>query len=47
MSKMGLELFDQAIKKLAIAQTLEEINEWKKISERARTLLEIGKKLRV
>jgi F-type H+-transporting ATPase subunit epsilon len=35
------ELFDQAIKKLATAQTLEEIQEWERAKERARTLLEI------
>ncbi|MGC8852727.1 MAG: ATP synthase F1 subunit epsilon [Hydrogenobacter sp.] len=35
------ELFDQAVKKLATAQTLEEIQEWEKTKERARTLLEI------
>ena len=35
------ELFDQAIKKLATAQTLEEIQEWERVKERARMLLEI------
>ncbi|SNZ10979.1 ATP synthase F1 subunit epsilon [Hydrogenobacter hydrogenophilus] len=35
------ELFDQAIKKLATAQTLEEIQEWERTKERAKTLLEI------
>ncbi len=35
------ELFDQAMKKLATAQTMEEIEEYKKIMERARTLLEL------
>jgi F-type H+-transporting ATPase subunit epsilon len=35
------ELFDQAIKKLATAQTLEEIQEWERAKERARMLLEI------
>ncbi len=35
------ELFDQAMKKLATAQTMEEIEEYKKSMERARTLLEL------
>lgn len=35
------ELFDQAMKKLATAQTMEEIEEWEKVRERARTLLEL------
>ncbi|MCX8164383.1 MAG: ATP synthase F1 subunit epsilon [Aquificaceae bacterium] len=35
------ELFDQAMKRLATAQTMEEIAEWEKIRERARTLLDI------
>ncbi|RMH05954.1 MAG: ATP synthase F1 subunit epsilon [Aquificota bacterium] len=35
------QLFDEAMKKLATAQTMEEIQEWQKTAERARTLLEI------
>lgn len=35
------ELFDQAVKKLATAQTMEEIQEWERVRDRARTLLEI------
>jgi len=40
------ELFDQAVKKLATAQTLEEIQEWEKIRDRAKTLLEIAERTR-
>ncbi|ADO45465.1 ATP synthase F1, epsilon subunit [Hydrogenobacter thermophilus TK-6] len=35
------ELFDQAVKKLATAQTMEEMQEWERVRDRARTLLEI------
>lgn len=35
------ELFDQAIRRLATAQTMEEIEELEKLKERARTLLEL------
>jgi len=35
------ELFDQAVKRLATAQTMEEIEELEKAKERARTLLEL------
>ncbi len=35
------QLFDEAMKKLATAQAMEEIQEWQKTAERARTLLEI------
>ncbi len=35
------ELFDQAMRKLATAQTMEEIEELEKLKERARTLLEL------
>lgn len=35
------QLFDEAMRKLATAQTMEEIQEWQKVVERARTLLEI------
>ncbi|MEZ0361731.1 MAG: ATP synthase F1 subunit epsilon [Hydrogenobacter sp.] len=35
------ELFDRAVKKLATAQTMEEIQEWERVRDRARTLLEI------
>ncbi|MCS6876433.1 MAG: ATP synthase F1 subunit epsilon [Aquificaceae bacterium] len=38
------ELFDQAMKKLATAQTMEEIEESEKLRERARTLLELLEK---
>ncbi|MFN3871014.1 MAG: ATP synthase F1 subunit epsilon [Aquificaceae bacterium] len=38
---MEKELFDQAMKKLATAQTMEEIEEYEKLKERARTLLEL------
>jgi F-type H+-transporting ATPase subunit epsilon len=39
------ELFDQAVKKLATAQTMEEMQEWERIRDRARTLLEILERL--
>ena len=35
------ELFEQAMKKLATAQTMEELEEYTKLMERARTLLEL------
>ncbi len=35
------ELFEQSMKKLAAAQTMEEIEEYTKLMERARTLLEL------
>lgn len=35
------EEFDKAVKQLATAKTLEEIQEWEKVKEKARTLLEI------
>lgn len=35
------ELFDQAMRKIATAQVLEELEEYEKLRERARTLLEI------
>lgn len=35
------ELFDEANRRLATAQTMEEIGEWERTRERARTLLEI------
>ncbi|MCX8075646.1 MAG: F0F1 ATP synthase subunit epsilon, partial [Aquificaceae bacterium] len=38
------ELFDQAMKKLATAQTMEEMEESEKLRERARTLLELLEK---
>ncbi|SHK23341.1 ATP synthase F1 subunit epsilon [Thermocrinis minervae] len=40
-------LFEEANRKLATAQTLEEIQEWTRIMERARTLLEIVEKFGV
>lgn len=39
------ELFDEANRRLATAQTMEEIEEWEKTRERARTLLEIVERL--
>lgn len=39
------ELFDQAMKKLATAQTMEEIAESEKLRERARTLIELVERL--
>ncbi len=35
------EIFDKAVKKLATTQTMEEVQEWERLRERARTLLEI------
>ncbi|QWK20361.1 MAG: ATP synthase F1 subunit epsilon [Hydrogenobacter thermophilus] len=39
------ELFDQAVKKLATAHTMEEMQEWERVRDRARTLLEILERL--
>ncbi len=38
--------FEQAIKKLATAQTLEEIKEWEKIKEKAQALMDIVERVR-
>ncbi len=38
--------FEEAIKKLATAQTFEEIKEWEKVKEKAQALLEVVERLR-
>ena len=38
--------FEEAMKKLATAQTLEEIKEWEKVKEKAQALLEVVERLR-
>ena len=38
--------FEEAMKKLATAQTLEEIKEWEKVKEKAQALLEVVERVR-
>ncbi|NPA42228.1 MAG: ATP synthase F1 subunit epsilon [Aquificae bacterium] len=40
------EEFEEAVRKLATAQTLEEIKEWEKIKEKAQALLEVVERVR-
>ncbi len=44
-SKLKQE-FEEAVKKLATAQTMEEYKEWEKVAEKARTLLDLVEKFR-
>lgn len=37
--------FEEAVKKLATAQTMEEIREWEKVKEKAQALLEVVERL--
>ena len=38
--------FEEAVKKLATAQTMEDIKEWEKIKEKAQALLEVVERVR-
>jgi len=40
------EEFEEAVKKMATAQTMEELKEWEKQAEKARTLLDLIEKYR-
>jgi len=38
--------FEEAVRKLATAQTMEEIKEWEKVKEKAQALLDVVERLR-
>ena len=38
--------FEEAVRKLATAQTLEEIKEWEKVKEKAQALIDIAERLK-
>jgi len=40
------EEFETAVKKLATAQTMEEIKEWERIKEKAQALIDVVERIR-